>query len=146
MSKANQTAQTYQQRVDSIRARHTKNNELWSGEYFFATDPKEFSRKLDSLSKSVSKLIDNADWDNAAKIEWQLLDGCQRDLMREYARIADYFNETYREELNILRIERQSHKTALLYRTLTTLSVGGSIMLIYTLANWLGITLPLMKI
>lgn len=62
-----------------------------------------------------------------------------------YNQYKKYADAWHNEEKKILNIERKAARMALLYRVLTTIFVGFTIMGIYWVAHCLGVPMPLMR-
>ena len=66
-------------------------------------------------------------------------------MQSDYNKLYNLCESLKDEETAIRRIENQAHRRALLFRFLTTLSIGFGIMLVYWVAQQLGIHMPLLK-
>jgi len=64
----------------------------------------------------------------------------------EYNKLHNLYEKLKDEEITIRRIENQAHTRALIFRFLTTLSIGFGIMLVYWVAQQLNINMPLLKL
>lgn len=67
-------------------------------------------------------------------------------LSRNYNLLYNAYTALIDEENAINRIEKKAHMRAVFYRILTTLGIGFSIMFVYWVAQYLGISMPLMKL
>lgn len=70
----------------------------------------------------------------------------KKRMIDNYRKISTFNQKITEEENSIHRIERKSYIRALVFRTLTTLSIGLGILFIYWLAQHYGINLPLMRV
>lgn len=68
------------------------------------------------------------------------------DIRTSYGQIYGLNKELMDTEKAIHRIERKAHIRALIFRFLTTLLIGFGIMLVYYVAQKIGINMPLIKI
>jgi len=68
-----------------------------------------------------------------------------RRLLDNKEALSKKLSERYKQEDIINRIDRRAHQRAVLYRGLTTLTVGLTIMGIYAMAHFLEIPMPLMR-
>jgi hypothetical protein len=68
------------------------------------------------------------------------------EVRQSYKRIHSLAQELLDEEKAISRIERKAHFRALVFRFLTTLSIGFGVMLVYFTAQYFGINMPLLRI
>lgn len=91
----------------------------------------------ESFSRSVERLLEN---DN------QNTQRNSNEIKKLYRRLYDLHEKVTSEELGIKRIEGQAHRRALIFRFLTTLGIGFGIMLVYYIAQKLGINMPLSRI
>ena len=64
-------------------------------------------------------------------------------LRNNYAILHQRYTKLSNAEKSINRIEGIAHRRALFYRILTTLGIGFSVMLVYYVAECLGISMPL---
>lgn len=118
----------------------------------YACDPDTFNNKVTTLIEWVNEHVKDAN----GKVEDIISPGnAERDLhvIKLNYELIGIYREVYLKnqelmdkEKSIHRIERQSYKRALLFRSLTTLCIGLGILFVYGLAQYLCINLPLMKV
>jgi len=67
-------------------------------------------------------------------------------LLDSHRQTFNAFNLIKDQENIITRVERRGHVWALVFRVLTTLGIGLSVMAIYALADHFGVDMPLMRL
>ncbi|MFA0338923.1 hypothetical protein [Vibrio breoganii] len=94
------------------------------------------------------KFIDQADF--SQKLDISLNDPTDKSYRSDVVRVYDSLYRTYteltEEEALINRMERRAHIRNTLFRGITTLVIGFSIMLVYWAAAKLEIAMPLMRL
>lgn len=68
------------------------------------------------------------------------------DINQNYQVIYEQYQELIDEEKSIHRVENKAHKRALMFRFLTTLSIGFGVMLVYLVAQYFDIAMPLIRV
>ena len=68
------------------------------------------------------------------------------DINRNYKIIYDQHLELIDEEKSIHRVEKKAHVRALIFRFLTTLSIGFGVMLVYLVAQYFEVAMPLIRV
>lgn len=68
------------------------------------------------------------------------------EIRTSYGQIYSLNQELMDTEKAIHRMERKAHVRALIFRFLTTLFIGAGVMIVYLVAQKLGVTMPLLRI
>ena len=70
----------------------------------------------------------------------------RREVINEYESLYKAYSELTEEETLINRMERRAHIRNAIFRGITTLVIGFSVMLVYWVASELEIVMPLMRL
>lgn len=68
------------------------------------------------------------------------------NLVTYYSKVNSSLDALINEDEQIKRLEKQAHTRNIIARGLTTLVIGFSIMGVYATAQWLGITMPMLRL
>ena len=69
-----------------------------------------------------------------------------RELMQNYSKALNYWKLAYDEDERYLKVNKRFNVQAVLFRILTTLSIGFSIMIVYWVASCFNIPMPLLRL
>ncbi len=114
--------------------------------------PKQFNEHLNELIQQVNNYVK----DQNGKVEDIVSPKnssqdltpvrIKKQIMDNYQQLYAFNQQITKEESYIQRIEDEAYRRALKYRTLTTLSIGFGILIVYAAAQYIGINLPLMRV
>jgi hypothetical protein len=112
--------------------------------------PGEFNRRLEVLISSISNHLNGGgsinDLEEANRNQHLTWAKNLGGIRQEYAKLYNMHKNLTDEETAIKRIERNAHITALIFRFFTTLGIGIGVLIIYYIAQKIGITMPLIRL
>jgi hypothetical protein len=112
----------------------------------------EFSSSIDTMLYNLKNHLENNNADLKDIVDKKDALGGQgwikniSEIRTSYGQIHGLNKELMDTEKAIHRIERKAHIRALMFRFLTTLLIGFGIMLVYYVAQKIGVNMPLIKI
>ena len=114
-------------------------------------NPETFSNDLDEMLDALHLQLSNntGEIDDIKNRHERVNNGwsTKKDqLLASHRQIFGAFNLIKDQENMITRVERGGHVWALVFRVLTTLGIGVSVMAIYALADYWGVDMPLMRL
>lgn len=111
--------------------------------------PTEFKEMLTEFLREISANMEKKGLDKTIG----LLDVAHNPISNRYNKIHHDYSamfSRYEQITNMIKqldaSEARAHRRALRYRILTTLGIGFSIMIVYWVANYLGIPMPLLRL
>ena len=129
-----------------------KINEISTRAIYQPESREEFNGKVKTMLYNIHVHLDHHKGDLGdilEKTDSQNGNGWVKNLgevRASYGKIYGLYQELIDKEKAINRVERKAHVRALIFRFLTTLFIGFGVMLVYLVAQKLGITMPLLRV
>ena len=120
------------------------------------TKHEKLGRGNSSLSHTTNRLLglDKPQFDEieqfTQKVDVSLKDPSDKtyrsQVIKSYRDLYEQYTSLTKEEDLISRMENKAHRRNVVFRGATTLAIGISIMFVYWLASYWGISMPLLRI